>query len=88
MSSYTDSAYVADARFRGYMGSRIALENEIAEAMGLEWGEYESFSAPAPYPWAVAEEAATYMDEDLERVDWKASQYWASYEGKKRRGVL
>ena len=88
MSTYLCSAGMAEARLHGYMGARTAQEVRIAEALGLEPGDYESFSAPAPYPWVVAEEAATYIDGDIERADWRASQYWASKEGKVRRGVL
>lgn len=59
--STQDSAYTADRRFYGYMGARTAQELRIAEAMSLEPGDYESFSRPAPRPWVVAEEAATYV---------------------------
>ena len=82
---YQDSAAQSDARTRGYMGSRIAQEYAIAEAMSLSPGEYESFKAPAPYPWVVAEKAATYVA--LDTAEYEADKYWASPSGKKRRGI-
>jgi len=84
MSYLFDSAYIADARTRGYMGLRMSQEIRIVEAMCLD--DYESFSNPAPYPWVVAEEAATYVCTDS--AEYEADKYWASPEGKRRRGII
>ena len=85
MSYVFDSARLQDARLRGYMGSRIAQEYAIAEAMSLEPSEYESFKCSAPYPWVIAEEAAAYVA--LDTAEYEADKYWVSPAGKTRRGV-
>jgi hypothetical protein len=50
-----DSAVKAEQRQRGYMALRLGTEREVAEAMGLQEGEYESF-APGPSTWTEVED--------------------------------